>query len=439
MPVPGDVVCTGHISSSDGDISMVKNLPAKLAAAAAAPSITAIFCPDLQADDSLSQLSPREREQAEASAAAARSRIEVVPVAHVAELVRKVFSDQKVVLAALSNGFYEEASLTSSDGAAQAARALTQNISDRFWTCLEQCLQQGDSTAAKKLLTARIEYHVSKESYAQGFGGTALCLLQSVPPATRRLKLNLPLVKTKDCIRLSQFAGQGDQEDVQLLFEFASAKEGPVRRPPPVEHGEEEARREEEAEAAVEAVISEINERALSEKIGVPIDEARNSFTGAKVQVGSYAEFNQTIEAFYAHLLLHTEGLVGSVEGMPAGKDAQQLLKRAFSRRGGYEAALAEATEPTRGGLRYVLDILTDRFKMDKQENHVYGVLRDALDVGDMDAKREFMRVFRERVGPKLPAEIHSLPVDALAKNYEKVVRAYVRAQDQFERVLRRL
>jgi len=60
IPVPDDIVFTGHVSSPVGDIAVVKAIPAKLAAAVADKYTRRFVYPSLAADGSLKTLTPHD-------------------------------------------------------------------------------------------------------------------------------------------------------------------------------------------------------------------------------------------------------------------------------------------------------------------------------------------------------------------------------------------
>jgi len=74
-------------------------------------------------------------------------------------------------------------------------------------------------------------------------------------------------------------------------------------------------------------------------------------------------------------------------------KDAIALLERAFANGGGFEAALAEARYPAHGGLRRVLDVVTDQYKAEQRSKHVSRVVREAIDPLDWDARVAFYTI----------------------------------------------
>ena len=64
ISISDDIVCTGHIASPDGDIRMVRGLPAKLRVAEKAESIQTFVYPEVDQDNSLEYLTPAEKENA---------------------------------------------------------------------------------------------------------------------------------------------------------------------------------------------------------------------------------------------------------------------------------------------------------------------------------------------------------------------------------------
>jgi hypothetical protein len=81
MRVPEDLVSTGHLASPDGDISMVKNIPAKLEAALKAGSITRFIHPAIPEEDPLDSFSRRDRENASGALARANGKLGQLPSA----------------------------------------------------------------------------------------------------------------------------------------------------------------------------------------------------------------------------------------------------------------------------------------------------------------------------------------------------------------------
>jgi len=157
------------------------------------------------------------------------------------------------------------------------------------------------------------------------------------------------------------------------------------------------------------------------------------------VTVNSYEEFCETITSFYMHLKRHTRKLSEPVDLNEAAPEALDLLERAFSKQGGLKAAEAEARTAVKGGLRLVLDMMTEQFKREEQEKYMNYILKSALDPLDWKSKVDLMGVFLKRLGPLLAPEIKSQPPERFAEHYEDLIRAYLQSIDRMNSLLRSL
>jgi len=441
LAIPDDVISTGHIASCDGDIAAVKALPAKIAATISDGSLHRFICPVLDRDRSLESLSPAARERASDAIVAAKGKLQVTPVGNIAELTRAVFTDQAVVLASLTQGFFDASGMEDIDEGplAQILSFLTENNEGRFWRVLEHHLLSDRSDGAKRLLNARVQFHRQRKTYPKGMGRALLQLLRSLPPTTRQVKTTFPLLSMNDCIALSQFAAESDHDDVRLLYD-ASFGKGISQ---PATGGTTKLRSKktklEKAGADLDNVLSEIDSESLTQKISLPIDAARASYLLDSVTLDSHEQFYDTITAFYLHLLRHSEQVMEPANMAATRAGALNLVERTFAGKGGLDAALAEARDAIHGGMRFILDALTEQFKTEVQVNYVNQVLKQALNPLDWKAKVAFMSALLERIEPFVSAEIRSIPPERLARNYETVVKTYVKSFDKVKELLRTL
>ena len=106
IPVPDDLVCTGHIASGDGDIRLVRNIPAKVAVAVADPTISTFICPSLDGDMSMPQLSPAERVRIQDAICTAKQDLRIVAVGDVREALTAALSEEAVVQGGLCSGVF---------------------------------------------------------------------------------------------------------------------------------------------------------------------------------------------------------------------------------------------------------------------------------------------------------------------------------------------
>ena len=439
LPVPQDLVCTGHIASSVGDIAAVRAIPSKLAAAALDNSIRRFVLPALDQDGSLETLLPGERQRVADATMTINERLRIVPIPDVGELVQVAFADEPVLWASFRLGFFvTPQSARRLDGAiGVAARHLGRENEERFWTFLEQHLLAGANEQAARLLSARVRLHVAQRTYPGGLGRRLLDLVRSLPPRLRHRQVRVPLLSMQHCIRLSQFAGQRDYADVRALHD-AVFTPWPVQRASS-NHGagDERGATPESATRTLEAVLAELDREYLSRSIALPIDTARASYQLDRVTVRSYWEFLDIVTAFYLHLVRHVRLAVNPVSDTAVTEDALDLLGRAFAGKGGADAAQAEAKHGTHGGLRYVLDVLTEQLKAEQLSKFVERVLKEALDPQDWDAKVAFISALLARIGPQLPPEIRDQPPARFARCCEPLVKAYVESLDRVKEAFR--
>jgi hypothetical protein len=441
MPVPPDVLITGHVASPGGDIAAVRALPAKLAAAAADPTVRRFFYPRFDRDASLPLLSPHESAAMESALveADARSQPRTFAVRDVAELITRVFAEEDIVLASVTAGFFGAAAsqTPTSNPLARAVQHLTDRLEDRFWLVLEDQFQSGRGAKAVRLLQARASLHIQRREYPRDFGRKLLQLLQSLPPPTRRLGTTFPLLTVGQCIELSQFAGEADHADVQFLFDAAAGKIAGWSQPrvqaTPITGTQEKG----ESPTGLDLVLAAINAEALAQRIGLPIDTARATYQLGAVTTVSYDEFRQVYSSFYLHLLRHTRSCSVPVDLSAVARDALDLVEQAFAREGGLAGAMAEARDGTRGGCRFLLDVMTEFFKRDQQAKEISRVLKEAIDPLDWAGKVAFMSELLHRLGPDLPPDLRAQPAERYAKYVESFVQQYVKSINEIGRLMR--
>ena len=105
IPIPSNIVSTGHIASPDGDIRMVKGIPTKLTSAINAENIHTFIHPSIDQDNSLGSFSPLKKEIISDAITKAKPHIETIAVSDINELVRAVFTEESVVVASLRQSF----------------------------------------------------------------------------------------------------------------------------------------------------------------------------------------------------------------------------------------------------------------------------------------------------------------------------------------------
>jgi hypothetical protein len=445
LPLRQDVLTTGHLASLTGDIRPVRHLPDKLAAVRD-PNIVHFICPEMDTDWSRASLAPGERERAHRAVIDARTHCTVTSVVSVSQVVPHIVWERDLVLASLRQSFFEPAGSeqTAGFGAQQILRFLTSDNESRFWSALQNDLHDGRAADATELLSARIEYQLSKRHYPRTFGSRLAHLVHSLPSTLRRLKQLTPPVTLGQCIALAQFAGVNDYADCQVLFGLMSEQScGAVGAGE--QQGSQGVQAMDHGAAAVETVLQEISAGNLARTIGVPIDGARASFPLVTVILSDADAFYATITAFYIHLLRCVRAQPATPTRQAAEEEAVQLVTHAFSHEvitaddSPVRGALAEARTGLRGGMRFVLDAITEQFKVEQKGKHVAGVLERAVDPQDPDEQVAFVKALLAKLGPHLLPEFADQPPERYARHYVTLAAAYVRSLDSVSQTLRSL
>jgi hypothetical protein len=439
LTVPETYVSTGHISSPDGDIRMVSGIPAKLSEVEKVETIQIFVYPDVEQDTSLDYFTPAEKEKIINAILKAKSVIRTVAVRNINDLVRAVFPEEKVIFTGLKKGFFKS-SISSFSTESAVGRAVAFFIKDnekRFWNVLERQMIEGRSEDAKQLLLAFARFYIGQEIYPEQMGIQLFNLIQSLPPETRRKKIDFPLLPLPNCIQLSQLAHETELEDVLVLFKAATWDKTQLlpmadvkkKRPEniPIEYGNDQ----------LQSILSEIDADALTASVSRLIDNARAVYVMGSVVVESNEDFNDSIASYYSHLLRHTRQLSDPIDLKAAGAEGFALLERAFSKRGGLQGALAEARNGTNGGLRFIFDMMTEQFKQEQQEKRVNLVLNSELDPLDWDGKVAVITALLSRLKNHLPSEILSQPAERYAGQLDILVKAYVQSIDQVKALIR--
>ena len=439
--IPSSTVFTGHIASKgNGELRIVKELPAKLAVAVKTDSINCFVHPALNQDSSLGLLSPLEKQKTSEAISQAQNEIKTVAVSHIDALLRTVLNKEQILMASLKRGFFKPPDHDLGDETAcqKATRFLALYNEKRFWAVLEHHLIGGRSDDANKLLLALTRYHVDHATYFSKFGRKLLRLVQSVPPATRRLKIKFPLLPLSEAAHLCRFAKDENYRDIPLLYK---AILGETYQSPQNFAQNHKLSKQDRADdnRLLDSLLSEIDADVLLPKIGSPIDSARASYVMDAVVIDSSEAFHETISAFYLHLQRYTETEFAPCDSKSDPRDAMNLLEEAFIHQGGYQAALAEAKFAINGGLRYVFDKMTDQFKREEYEKHVNFILKSFLKPLEWEDRVAVIKEIMTRFSAYLPAEVLSQPPEQFIKHLDTIVKAIVQFIDRVKSLFRSL
>lgn len=423
IPIPQDIVFTGHMASADGNIGQVSGLADKLKASIDDPSIAEFIYPSIETDQSLKTLTPLEFKKIKLAVDESRSDIRAIGAKDIADVFTTVFDEDDIALSSLRGGYFaKDSSDKLSGGPIDCAAAfLLRNNSERCWKALEFNLLTKHIDRAKLFIKEFVLYHIKFNKYPSEFGGHLSKLVMSLPPGTKKSKDLFPLLPMNECIKLAQFAIENDYPDVQLLIDTTQGKLARASTTITPAKAEKLA----EPDALLGYFLEALSAENIAREIYRPIDEARASYQMDSIQASDHKEFNESITAFYIHIYNHLEKFKGFIAIGQAMPGALDLLQNTFQNHGGINAAYSEGLNPVKGGLRYIFDLMTERLKLEAKEKHIRTVFKGTLDPLDFDKKIAIINAFMKRVGPNLPVEIRNSPAKRFVIDYEAIIRAY--------------
>lgn len=437
IAVRQDVMTSGHLSSDRGDIGPVRGLSEKLAAAAADPSVCAYVIASLSSDASVERMLPTESERMTEAVIHARRDFRVIEVMDVGPLIREAFDDEAVVLGSLSAGFFGNLGPASPPTSPidSAANFLSGDLPGRFWRAAERHAFGTDAERLHLLLSARAAFDLGRARYPRGFGRRLHAFIRSLPPTIRRRAGLFPLLPAEQCLALCRTAQPDDLEDVQELLLAGSGKATTFG----VDQAPRTAPVSGEPDPGIAALLAEISIDSLAQKIDAPVDTARAVFALDRITVESDAEFWETVGAFYVTLLRHTGSERASIDSPIIKGECHKLLNKALANEGGVDAARQEARHPTRGGLRHVLDLCADHFKLERQTDYIRAVVAEAFDSRDWPATVRFMAALLDHLRPILPPDLALDSPAQLVPRCAEILMTYVRSRDRMTQLIRSL
>jgi len=191
---------------------------------------------------------------------------------------------------------------------------------------------------------------------------------------------------------------------------------------------------------SLNGLLSELDERTIAQRIGIPHDEARMRFPLNSNTVTSFDDFNRIIGEYYNSHFTSCVSQGGTLPLSEAAGRAKELLEQEYRRRGGdIVAAYNDAHDGTNGGLRVVLDTIAEGLKAKSVERYI----RDAFDryvaPNSWEEKVEIIRQFITHCGSFLSSAIQPHQPERYARDFQELIRSYLIALQNTSNVFRRL
>ena len=187
-------------------------------------------------------------------------------------------------------------------------------------------------------------------------------------------------------------------------------------------------------------LLSELEERTIAQKIGIPHDTARMRYPLESNTVDNFNEFNWVIGDYYNYHFTTCIAQGGKLSAAEASSRAKELLEREYRRRGGdIVTAYNDAHDGTNGGTRAILDIIAEGLKAEAIERYIRDTFDRHVTPNSWENKVEIIRQFIVYCGNHLSSSIRKDQPERYAQNYQELIKSYVTALQQTSSIFRRL
>jgi hypothetical protein len=191
---------------------------------------------------------------------------------------------------------------------------------------------------------------------------------------------------------------------------------------------------------SINSLLSELDERTIAQKIGIPHDEARMRYPINSNTTRNFHDFTWTIGDYYNEHFTTCISRGGTLPVSEAAGRAKEILEQEYRRRGGdLVTAFNDAHDGTNGGLRVVLDTIAEGLKAESVERYI----RDAFDrhvaPNSWEQKVEIIRQFIAHCGSFLSSDIQTHQPERYARDFQDLIRSYISALQRTSSIFRRL
>ena len=192
--------------------------------------------------------------------------------------------------------------------------------------------------------------------------------------------------------------------------------------------------------ASINSLLAALDEREIAQRIGIPHDEARMRYALHANTVAGFREFEQIIGEYYNYHFTTCVAPGGALSPAEARSRAKQILEQDYRRRNGdIRSAFVDARDGTNGGLRAMLDIIAEALKADSMSQYTQDVFDRHVTPVSWEEQVDIMRQFIAHFGAYLGSSIRQDRPEQYARDYEPLIRSYVRALQQTSSMFRRL
>lgn len=192
--------------------------------------------------------------------------------------------------------------------------------------------------------------------------------------------------------------------------------------------------------ATINSLLSDLDERTIAQRIGIAHDEARMRYHLPSNTVSDFNQFSTIIADYYNYHYTKCVSRGGMLPASEAYGRSKELLQNEYRRRqGDISSAFNDAHDGTNGGLRAVLDIISDGLKAEVIERYVQNAFDRHVAPNSWEQKVDMIRQFISYCSYALSSSIVASQPERYAHDYSELIRSYVEGLRRTSAVFRRL
>ena len=191
----------------------------------------------------------------------------------------------------------------------------------------------------------------------------------------------------------------------------------------------------------ISALLAELSEQTIAQRIAIPHDEARMQFGLRSNTVRTFDEFSRICRDYYNYHFTRCVTRGGSLSPSEAWHLAKRMIERGAPERERRDivAAFKDARDGTNGGLRHTLDLIADGLKNQSIQGYVTDVFDRHVTPDSWREKVETVRDFIAHCGVDLSPFVETDQPERYAQDFRPIVSAFVAGLQETAGVLRRL
>lgn len=436
LPIRQEILYTGALFSSNGEIGFVESLAEKAHAARGNSTISGFCYPNPDSDTSLKQLKPNAYRDAIGQLRACRGRITLIETETITDVLEKTCTEKALLTASMKAGYYGAEVGTPETTIETAVHILTKEPRQRLLHVLKELIIEKQPDRIQELITRIVDFHIDRERYPSGIGNDLNTLFGSFPPALITSSVPSPLIDHESMATLERLATPVDKLDMTLLKQINTSRERNHDLP---HTNYQDKKSSSSVELLLNHILEEVNSDRLDHDISLPIDMAREQFYLESTTVESYDELIQVLSRFYRHMYnqRHYDQPIPDEQRITT--EAIALAQIAYAQPHSFEELVRNARKGTNGGLRTILDTLTDHLKEEAKKNRLLKVFNEAIDPLDHEQKTELMKLLMERYKNTIPLDFRAEQTEYYTEHLEQIVQIILEAQKPLFDTFRKL